>query len=97
MAKLIWLLFLLAVAIRLIAGRWPWQLFRLDRISPAERNARKLLGLSGALTRDGIMDAHRRLVARVHPDRGGTAEQVHEANAARDLLLKRMPPLPDEE
>ena len=27
----------------------------------------------------------------VHPDRGGTAEQVHEANAARDLLLDELP------
>jgi len=27
----------------------------------------------------------------VHPDRGGTNEQVHEANAARDLLLDELP------
>ena len=28
--------------------------------------------------------------ARVHPDRGGSNEAVHDANAARDLLLARL-------
>ncbi|MFM6831362.1 MAG: molecular chaperone DnaJ, partial [Novosphingobium sp.] len=32
----------------------------------------------------------RRLIAQVHPDRGGSNEAVHEANAARDLLLARL-------
>ena len=32
----------------------------------------------------------------VHPDRGGTNEQVHEANAARDLLLDELPEEPRE-
>jgi len=27
----------------------------------------------------------------VHPDRGGSNGQVHEANAARDLLLDELP------
>jgi hypothetical protein len=27
----------------------------------------------------------------VHPDRGGTNDKVHEANAARDLLLDELP------
>jgi hypothetical protein len=27
---------------------------------------------------------------KVHPDRGGTSDAVHEANAARDLLLARI-------
>jgi len=30
----------------------------------------------------------------VHPDRGGSNEQVHEANAARDLLFDDMPDRP---
>jgi len=37
------------------------------------------------------LEAHRRLITMVHPDRGGTNEQVHEANAARDLLLDELP------
>jgi hypothetical protein len=92
MAKILWLLFLLSIAIRMIAGRWPWELLIPKRRSPAEQRARALLGISGTLTRDRIVEAHRRLLARVHPDRGGSAEQVHEANAARDLLLERLGP-----
>lgn len=92
MAKLLWLVFLLTVAIRMVSGHWPWALLRGTRLSPEERKARALLGLSGNLTRDAIVDAHRQLVARVHPDKGGTADQVHEANAARDLLLARLGP-----
>jgi hypothetical protein len=32
-------------------------------------------------------------VTVVHPDRGGSSGQVHEANAARDLLLDELPHL----
>jgi curved DNA-binding protein CbpA len=49
-----------------------------------------LLGVDRSATRDAIIEAHRRLIARVHPDRGGSNEQVHAANAARDLLLARL-------
>lgn len=41
--------------------------------------------------RTDILSAHKRLVAMVHPDRGGSNEQVYEANAARDLLLDELP------
>ena len=44
-----------------------------------------------ARNRDEIVEAHRRLLGMVHPDRGGTSAQVHEANAARDLLLDQLP------
>ena len=37
----------------------------------------------------------KRLIAMVHPDRGGTDGQVHEANAARDLLLDELPHYPE--
>ncbi|TZG26450.1 molecular chaperone DnaJ [Sphingomonas montanisoli] len=36
-----------------------------------------------------IRDAHRRLVSRVHPDRGGSAELAAQVNRARDVLLSR--------
>ena len=57
--------------------------------------ARKLLGVSAAASREEILTAHRRLVTMVHPDRGGTDGQVHEANAARDLLLDELPYHPE--
>lgn len=71
---------------KLVTGRWPWEPKRSTRAQAISR-ARKLLGVSAAASRDDILAAHKRLVAIVHPDRGGTAGQVHEANAARDLLL----------
>jgi len=88
MMKLLWLLVLASLACRLIAGRWPWQLVSLSSNKALEQSrARRLLGVSQAATRQDIIEAHRRLIAEVHPDRGGSNERVHEANAARDLLL----------
>ena len=56
-------------------------------------------GFSGSTegaTLQEIRDAHRRLIARVHPDAGGSAELAHRVNAARDTLLaetmNRKPP-----
>ncbi|HEY6869707.1 MAG TPA: molecular chaperone DnaJ [Novosphingobium sp.] len=76
-------------------GRWPWELAGWElggrsARSAAEARARALLGVSPRANRTEIIEAHKRLVAMVHPDRGGTGEQVHEANAARDLLLARL-------
>jgi DnaJ homolog subfamily C member 19 len=54
-------------------------------------HARKLLAVREGATRQEITEAHRRLIAMVHPDRGGSNAQVHEANAARDLLFDELP------
>lgn len=85
--KLFLVLALAIVAFRLFAGRWPWELGKRSRRFAAEARARALLGVRDGAGRETIIEAHRRLIAQVHPDRGGTNEQVHEANAARDLLL----------
>lgn len=37
-----------------------------------------------------IRAAHRRLVSRVHPDQGGSAELAARVNAARDALLSEL-------
>lgn len=88
MMKLLWLLVLASLACRLITGRWPWQFVSLlSNKSQEQGRARRLLGVSQSATRQEIIEAHRRLIAEVHPDRGGSNESVHEANAARDLLL----------
>jgi curved DNA-binding protein CbpA len=52
-----------------------------------EIEARQLLGVGLNANADEINAAHRRLIAQVHPDRGGTAELARRVNAARDLLL----------
>jgi len=71
-------------------GRWPWERAASTR-SQAVFNARKLLAVEAGANRNEIISAHKRLVAMVHPDRGGSNRQVHEANDARDLLLDELP------
>ncbi len=92
MIKLLLIAGLVCVVCKMLVGRWPWELIGGSARSQAETLARGLLGVRRSATREDIIDAHRRLVTLVHPDRGGTGEQVHEANAARDLLLARLVP-----
>ena len=91
MIKLVWLLAAATLGCKLLTGRWPWEFLGSASRSETERRARALLGVARLASREEIIEAHRRLITRVHPDRGGTAGQVHEANAARDLLLARLP------
>jgi hypothetical protein len=90
-SKLLVLLVLASIACRMLAGKWPWQLFKSATAASDEAQARAVLGVSRNASASEIAEAHRRLIARVHPDRGGSGERVHEANAARDLLLARLP------
>ena len=85
------------VACKLIFGKWPWQLAQTKSTrSQALFRARKLLGVRENATRQEVLQAHKQLITMVHPDRGGTNDQVHEANAARDLLINELPyPSPD--
>jgi len=55
-------------------------------VMPLEE-ARALLGVGPAADLGEIRDAHRRLIARVHPDVGGSAELAHRINMARDTLV----------
>ncbi len=57
-----------------------------------EIEARQLLGVGLNADAEEINAAHRRLIAQVHPDKGGTAELAHRVNAARDLLIAKLPP-----
>jgi len=90
MGKLIILAGIIILGWKLVAGRWPWEPKRATRAQAVSR-ARKLLGVPAAASRGDVLAAHKRLVAMVHPDRGGTNDQVHEANAARDILLDELP------
>ena len=50
--------------------------------------ARSLLEVPIDATPEEIRTAHRRLVARVHPDVGGSADLTRQVNDARDTLLR---------
>jgi hypothetical protein len=92
MIRLLFFAAIISFGCKLATGKWPWEYLNPKPTrSQALFRARKLLAVRAEASRADILDAHRRLVAMVHPDRGGTKEQVHEANAARDLLLDELP------
>ncbi|PLK26668.1 molecular chaperone DnaJ [Novosphingobium sp. TH158] len=92
MLKLLMIAAVASFACRYVFGRWPWDYVKLSPTrEQAVLKARKLLAVRPGASRQDVIEAHKRLIAMVHPDRGGTNDQVHEANAARDLLLDEIP------
>jgi DnaJ-class molecular chaperone len=92
MLKILLILIAICVLWRWAFGQWPWE--ALSTRSTRQQSlfkARKLLELEDGASADEIKAAHKRRIAKVHPDRGGSNAQVHEANAARDLLLAQLP------
>lgn len=85
---------LLAAALLLAAGAWAWSDARRAALSPLapadEAEARAILGVDAGAGEAEIRAAHRRRIAEVHPDRGGSAEAARRVNAARDRLLARL-------
>ena len=85
MAKL---LTLLALAALVIAWWRGGQQRRRSTMPIAE--ARALLGVGEDDDADAIRSAHRRIIAKVHPDSGGTPELARRTNIARDVLLAHL-------
>ena len=54
----------------------------------SEAEARAILGVSADATTQDVQVAWRRVMARAHPDQGGTEGLAARVNAARDRLLK---------
>ena len=78
-----------AILLGLVAIAYLWWRRRVvaaGAMHPAE--ARAILQLTDQASADEVRDAHRRLIARVHPDAGGSADLATRVNAARDTLLR---------
>ena len=88
---------LLALGAVLIGGartrRGPYARGGAAKPGPAlsAREARAVLGIGEGAGPDEIRAAHARLMARIHPDQGGTHGLAAQVNAARDVLLGRQP------
>ena len=84
MTKLLLVLALVAVVLWWLQRRPP----RPARMPVDE--ARRLLGVEEGANLADIRAAHRRLIAKVHPDAGGSADLAERVNAARDTLVAEM-------
>ena len=55
------------------------------------QQARGVLGLEdGPLSAEDVIAAHRRLMQRVHPDKGGSPVLAQQLNEAKRVLLKEL-------
>ena len=76
------------------AGLWLTVASRQRTVAPrgermTDGEARAILGVSADATKAEINTAWKRVMARAHPDTGGTQGLAARVNAARDHLLKR--------
>lgn len=86
MFRLLLLLILIGITL------WLWRRFQPQKMAAAmsEEEARHILGLSQDATEEEIIEAHRRLISRLHPDRGGSPYLAAKINQAKEILLKRL-------
>jgi preprotein translocase subunit Sec63 len=80
---------IIALALAGLAYLW-WRRHMTARAPMRVSEARTLLGVGEGASVDDIRAAHRRLIAKVHPDAGGSAGLATRVNAARDALIAEL-------
>jgi len=60
-----------------------------DQGKMTAEEAYRVLGIASGSPREIVIDAHRRLMQRLHPDRGGSDYLAAKINQAKDVLLGR--------
>ena len=58
-------------------------------IKMSTEEAHKILGVNENATKDEIIEAHRKLIQKIHPDRGGNDYLAAKINQAKDYLLNK--------
>lgn len=66
---------------------WAWSGSKRSQPRMTRDAAARLLGVAPDADAAAVNDAYKRLIARVHPDAGGSAELAASVNQARDVLL----------
>ena len=81
----------IGIAVVLGVAIYHWLKRRLGGATAmAPHEARRVLQLGAGASLQEVRDAHRRLIAKVHPDAGGSAELATRVNAARDVLVAEL-------
>lgn len=81
----------LIVLCRLLWLRRPHRRLPTEDAAPMSRErALEILGLPAEPSRDDVLSAHRRLIQRLHPDRGGSKYLTQQLNEARERLLREL-------
>lgn len=89
---------LFSLLLRLFIGHQATKLFQkftqnntqqpTEKTNMSIEQALDILGLEANPSHDDIISAHRRLIAKIHPDQGGSEALARDVNLARDILLQ---------
>jgi hypothetical protein len=62
----------------------------LEESAMTKELALEILGLSGSVNKEDVTTAHRKLMQKMHPDRGGTDYLAKKINTAKDYLIEHI-------
>jgi hypothetical protein len=102
MGKLHWIGAAIAALFTGLKTAWPWLAQYVPKILGKKQNhtqnsagdmpstrehALEVLGLEEGSSKEDIIQAHRRLIQKCHPDKGGSEYLAAQLNKAKDILI----------